>query len=60
MISVGNDVVAEGNTLLSGDNIEILVVLHVNSEFMEFMRSKYGNFSSQKFNVTVVSSYGEY
>ena len=30
MISVGNDVVAKGNTLLSDDNIEMLVVPHIN------------------------------
>ena len=59
MISIGNDVVTEGNTLLSDDEIEMRVVLHISSEFMEFMRSKYGNLFRQQFNVTIVRSDGE-
>ena len=34
MIYVGNDVVTEGNMLLSDDWIEILVVLRINYEFI--------------------------
>ena len=59
MISAGNGVVTEGNTLLSDDDIEMLVVLRIHSEFVEFMRSKYGNLSRQKFNVTIVRYDGE-
>ena len=59
MISIGNNVVTEGNTLLSGENIDMLVVLHIYSELMDSMQSKYGNFSRQKFNVTIVRYDGE-
>ena len=59
MIYVGNDVVTEGNTLLSDDNIEMLVVPHINQGFMQFMQSKYGNLSRQKINMTIVRSDGE-
>ena len=59
MISVGNDVVTEGNKKMSDDKIDMFVVLCINSQSMEFMRSKHGNFSSQKFNVTIVRSDGE-
>ena len=59
MISVGNDVVNEVNIILSVNNIDMLVVLHIHSEFMEFIRSKHGNFPRQKFNVTIVRSGGE-
>ena len=31
MISVGNDVVTEGNMIMSDEKIEMLVVLHTNS-----------------------------
>ena len=51
--------VTEGNTLLSDDEIEMRVVLRISSEFMEFMRSKYGNLFRQQFNVTIVRSDGE-
>ena len=56
MISVGNDVVVEGNTLLSDDEIEMLAVLLINKDFMEFMRSKYDDLSRQQFNMTIVKS----
>ena len=47
MIYLVNDIMTESNTLLSDDEIDMCVVLCINSEFMEFMRSKYGNFSRQ-------------
>ena len=54
IISVDNDVVIEGNTLLSDNDIEKFVILCINSEFMEFMQSKYGNLSRQQLYVTIV------
>ena len=51
--------VTEGNTLLSDNKIEMRVVLHINYEFVKFVQSKYGNFSRQKFNMTIVRSDGE-
>ena len=59
MISFGNYVVTEGKTLLSDNNIEMLVFLLINLEFMEFMRSKYGDFFKHTFNVTIVRSDNE-
>ena len=59
MISFGNYVVTEGKTLPSDDNIEMLVFLLINLVFMEFMRSKYGDFFRHKFNVTIVRSDNE-
>ena len=55
-IYVGNDVVTEGNMLLSDD---VLFVLQINSYFMEFMQYKCSNFSRQKFIVNIVRSDGE-
>ena len=46
----------EGNTLLIDEDIEMIFVLHINSEFMEFMQSIYGNCSRQKSNVTIIRS----
>ena len=59
MISFNNDVVTEGNMLLSDYKIDMLIVLCINSQSMEFMQSKYGNFSRQIFNVTILRSDGE-
>ena len=42
------------NVLLSYDKIDMLVVLQINSYLVEFMWSKYGSLSRQKFNVTIV------
>ena len=60
MISVENDMVTECNTILSENEIEMISVLHINSEFIDFMQSEYGNFSRQMFNVTIARSDGEY
>ena len=38
LISVGNEVVTEGSMLLIYDEIDMLVVLCNNLEFMDFMR----------------------
>ena len=59
MISVGNYVVTEGNTLLNDNDIEVLILLLINFEFMEFMRSKYGNLPRHQFNMTIIRSDGE-
>ena len=59
IISIRNNVVTEGKILLSDDKIDMIVVLSINSEFIEFMLSKNVNFSSNNFNVTIVGSDGE-
>ena len=46
----------DGNTLLSDEELEWLVVLRINSSFMEFMRENYLSeiIKTQPFNMTVV------
>ena len=41
MISVANDVMTHGRTLLDDDKLEMLAVLRMNREFMDYMRSEY-------------------
>ena len=52
----GNDLLHDnkGNTLLSDDELEMLVVLRMNREFMRFMREFYSNEAKQEFGQTVV------
>ena len=48
----------EGRTLLSDDELEMLVILRMNREFMEFMREHYADLitklAKQHFGCTVV------
>ena len=41
MISVANDVMTEGRTLLDDPKLEMLAILRMNREFMEFMRAEF-------------------
>ena len=41
MLSCANLVIDEGNTLLDDDEIEKLITLRMNRDFMEFMRTEY-------------------
>ena len=43
LTSCANDVLTEGNTLLSDEELEMLVVLRMNREFMKFMRTHYNH-----------------
>jgi hypothetical protein len=54
VLSCANNVVTTGNTLLSDEEVEMLVILRMNREFMEFMREHYGAVAKQKFGQTVV------
>ena len=56
VISVCNTAMTDGNTLLSDEELEWLVVLRINSSFMEFMRENYLSeiILTQPFNMTVV------
>ena len=51
-------VLNEGNTLLSDEELEMLVILRMNRDFMEFMREKYPELASehakQCFGMTLV------
>jgi hypothetical protein len=54
ILSCANNVVTTGNTLLSDEEVEMIVILRMNREFMEFMREHYGEEAKQKFGQTVV------
>ena len=54
VLSQCNLVLTEGNTLLSDSDLEMIVVLRMNREFMQFMRSKYAHLSVQDFNQTII------
>ena len=45
----------EGNSLLSDEEIEMLVVLRMNRTFMEYMRANYYHLTSDHFGHTVVN-----
>ena len=47
-------VLMEGNTLLGSVELEMLVVLRMNREFMKYMRQHYNHLTSDHFGQTVV------
>ena len=53
--SCANLVLTDGNSLLHPNEINMLVVLRMNREFMIYMRKYYGNLSRQQFAMTVIS-----
>jgi hypothetical protein len=56
ILSEANDVCHDGNTLLDTEEINMVVVLHMNREFIQHMREKYPGpkLSGQNFNQTLV------
>ena len=54
ILSCANDVCSEDNTGLGCEEINMLVVLRMNREFMEFMRLNYASASAQLHNMTLV------
>eukprot|EP00732_Lithocolla_globosa_P005761 Lithocolla_globosa_v1_NODE_6205_length_1122_cov_61.683224.p1 type:complete len:109 gc:universal NODE_6205_length_1122_cov_61.683224:885-559(-) len=54
VISQGNLVMNDGNTLISDEELEMLVVLRINRKFMEFMRGHYNHLSRQQFSMSVI------
>ena len=44
----------DAHLLMNDDALEMLVVLRINREFMEFMREKHNNLSLQQFRKTIV------
>ncbi|KAK3246720.1 hypothetical protein CYMTET_43755 [Cymbomonas tetramitiformis] len=56
VLSCANQVLVDGNTLLSDAEIEMIVLLRMNREFMEYMRRNFGNLSRQQFNMTVIGT----
>ena len=55
IISAGNLVMTDGNTLLNDDELEMLVLLCINCDFMTFMREKYAHVSKQNFKQTIIT-----
>ena len=47
MLRCAGHVLTEGNTLLGDEELEMLVVLRMNRNFMRFMREKYGDVVKQ-------------
>ncbi|KAL1521722.1 hypothetical protein AB1Y20_021377 [Prymnesium parvum] len=54
VLSQGNLVMTDGNTLLSHEELEMVVTLRMNREFMHYMRQHYNHLSKQDFARTVV------
>lgn len=54
IMSKRNLVMTDGNTLLSDQELEIVVVLRMNREFMRYMRENYHHLSKQGFSETVI------
>ena len=44
----------EGNTLLSDEELEMVVVLRMNKDFMKYVRTHYNHLAKQDFDLTVV------
>ena len=60
VLSQANCVMTTGNTLLSDDELEMLVVLRMNREFMEFMREHYAHLGYQQFKQTTIDARENY
>ena len=52
-LSVANQVVAEGNTLLDDAEVEMVAVLRMNKWFMEFMRKHHPELAHEKFGCNI-------
>jgi hypothetical protein len=48
-------VLTEGNTLLSDEELEMLVILRMNRNFMQFMREHYNELTNDHFQRTIVN-----
>ena len=54
ILSCANNVVTKNNTLLGDEEMEMVVVLRMNRQFMQYMREHYKAEAAQAFNMTVV------
>ena len=54
VLSCANDVLTEGNTLLGDEELEMLIILRMNREFMVFMREHYSHLVKEPFGRTIV------
>ena len=55
VLSQANRIMTTGNSLLMDDELEMLALLRINREFMEFMRENYAHLSLQQFSCTTIS-----
>ena len=55
VLSCANDVLTEGNTLLSNEELEMLVILRMNRDFMKSMREHYGHLLTEHFGQTIIN-----
>ena len=58
VISAANLVVNDGNTLLSDRHVEMVTILRMNRNFMEFMRANYNHVARQAFGANVAKLEG--
>ena len=45
----------DGNTLLNDNELEMLILLRINRNFMTFMREQYAHISKQNFKQTIIT-----
>jgi len=55
VVSCAGNVLTEGNSVLSDDELEMLVMLRMNRKFMQYMRTHYAHLTKDPFGHTVVS-----
>ncbi|KAL1503334.1 hypothetical protein AB1Y20_011386 [Prymnesium parvum] len=55
ILSCANNVLVEGNTLLHDEELEMLVVLRMNRDFMQFMRENYSAAVKEQHGKTIVT-----
>ena len=55
VMSEGNLSVTKGNTRLDSSEVEMLVVLRMNRDFMNFMRTHYADVPRQHFKMTIIT-----
>jgi hypothetical protein len=56
VVSACNTVMTDGNTLLGDEELEMLVILRMNRDFMKFMRDNYSDLSMKELNLPSASN----
>ena len=54
-LSCANLVMTDGNTMLSNEELEMLTILRMNENFMDYMRTRRPKLSKQRLNQTVAA-----
>ena len=55
VLSCANDVMTDGNTVLGDEELEMLVILRMNREFMKYMRENFNHLTKDHFTRTAVN-----